>query len=887
MTLLHRLVSVVRWALRRDAAEQELDAELQAFVDLSAADKMRDGASPADARRLAVVELGGVEQVKERVRTSRHGAWLDEIGRDIRYAFRSFSRNPGFVSVVVLTLALGIGTNTAIFSLIDALMLRWLPVRDPQELVQLKIRTPDSRGPAGESFSYTIVRALADEREIFAGLAGFMSYSFTVGTGDSIAKVHGALVTGDYYETLGVKPSLGRLLARADDDRGAPLVAVISDGYWERQFLRSPTVVGQTLLVNGAPSTIVGVSPPGFVGATVGSTADLTIAIAAFGGVNRMIAEITTPGNFFLRVLARPAPDVSIAQANARLAVVWSRIWDSVIATHWPASRRKNFAEARFELEPGGTGWTFMRDLYRKPLIVLMTVVAVVLLIACANVASLLLARASARQREIAVRLAIGAGRGRIIRQLLIESTLLSLAGGAFGIVLAWASGRFLVDAISTGPFPITFDLAPNLHVLGFTAAVAVATAMLFGLAPAFQASGVTPAPVLKDEGRSSVTQSRWLSSLISAQVALSLLLLVGAGLFVRTLRNLQNVDPGFNREGVLIVDLQERRTAVPSDLLDEMQRAPGIVSASVSTHTPLSGSVWSDIAVPKGLPLPERDTAWFIGAGPRFFETMQTPLVAGREFTDRDVAGAPAVAIVNDAFARRYFANQQPIGQYLTASVQGERRDLEIVGLAKNTSAAGLRRASPATVYVPYRQLTGHFSTTLEFRARGSLTQAAAAIRQAMQPRLPDTPVEVRPLSAQIDAAMVQERMMAALATAFGVLALVLTCVGLYGLHAYTVARRTRELGIRIALGAQRPRVIAMVLTGAVRLVVIGVALGLPGAWAGSRWVQSMLFGVKPADPATIAGAIAVLITAALAAAYVPARRAARVDPIVALRHE
>jgi len=363
--------------------------------------------------------------------------------------------------------------------------------------------------------------------------------------------------------------------------------------------------------------------------------------------------------------------------------------------------------------------------------------------------------------------------------------------------------------------------------------------------------------------------------------------LMVGAGLFVRTLRNLQNVDPGFNREGVLIVDLQERRTAVPPDFLDEVQRAPGIVSASVSTHTPLSGSVWSDIAVPRGRPLPERDTAWFIGAGPRFFETMQTPLVAGREFSDRDIAGSPAVAIVNEAFARRYFPDQQPIGQYLTASVQGDRRDLEIVGLAKNTNAAGLRRASPATVYVPYRQLTARFSTTLEFRARGSLTEVAAAIRQAIQPRLPNTPVEVRPLSAQIDAAMVQERMMATLATAFGVLALVLACVGLYGLHAYTVARRTKELGIRIALGAQRRRVIAMVLTGAVRIVVIGVAVGLPAAWAGSRWVQSMLFGVKPADPATLAGAIAVLMTAALAAAYVPARRAARVDPIVALRHE
>jgi predicted permease len=528
-----------------------------------------------------------------------------------------------------------------------------------------------------------------------------------------------------------------------------------------------------------------------------------------------------------------------------------------------------------------------MREMYRKPLMVLMAVVAVVLLIACANVASLMLARASTRQREVAVRLAMGAGRGRIIRQLLIESTLLSSIGASLGILLAWASGRVLVDAIATGPFPVTFDLTPNVHVLAFTGAVAVATGILFGLAPAFQMSGPGPSRTLKDDGRMSSSQSRLLSALIGAQVALSLLLLVGAGLFVRTLRNLQHLAPGFNREGVLIADLEERRTAVPSDLLDDVQRIPGVVAASVSTHTPLSGSVWSDIAVPKGRPLPERDTAYFVGAGPRFFETMQTPLVAGREFTERDAAGAPSVAVVNQTFARRYFPNQLPIGQYLSAVVQGDRRDMEIVGLATDTSAAGLRRASPPTVYVPYRQLTGRLFTTLEIRVVGSLTQASAAIRQAIQPRLPDTPVELRPLSAQVDSAMVQERVMATLAGAFGVLALVLASVGLYGLQAYTVARRTKELGIRIALGAQRRRLIAMVLTSAVRLVSIGVLAGVLPAWAASRWVQSMLFGLKPADPTTIAGAILLLVTAAIIAAYLPARRAALVDPMVALRHE
>jgi putative ABC transport system permease protein len=498
-----------------------------------------------------------------------------------------------------------------------------------------------------------------------------------------------------------------------------------------------------------------------------------------------------------------------------------------------------------------------------------------------------MLARASARQREMAVRLALGAGRARIIRQLLTESTLLSLIGATCGILFAWTSGRFLVNAISTGPSQVAFDLTPNWRILGFTGVVAVATGMLFGLAPAFHTTAIGPSPALKDDGRMSGSRSRWLSWLVSTQVALSLLLLVGAGLFVRTLQNLQNIDPGFNRAGVLTIELQGRRTAFPKELLDEAQRVTGVVSASVSTHTPLSGAVWSDVAVPEGQPIPERDTAFFIGAAPRFFETMQTPLLSGREFTERDSAAAPPRAVINEAFSHRYFPAQNPLGHHLSAIVRGERRDLEIVGLAKNTSAAGLRRPSPPTVYVPYLQLTGDFPTTLEVRATGSLTQVATALRQALQPKLPDTPIEVRPLSAQVDATIVQERLMATLAGAFGALALILVCVGLYGLLAYSVARRTKEIGIRVALGAQRPRVIAMVLGGAARPVLIGVLLGLPASWAVSRWVQTMLFGLNPSDPGTIGRAILVLMTAALAAADLPARRASRVDPMAALRHE
>ena len=884
MTLLHRLASVLTWIFRRNRAEQALDDELRAFVEMSAADKVRDGYSPAEARRLAIIELGGVEQTRERVRTYRHGGGLDDVGRDVRYAVRTFVRNPGFTVIVVLTLALGIGANTAIFSLIDALMLRSLPVPNPRELLQVAFRPTTPAETPGVTFSYAMVRAFDEQRDIFSGVAGFSASSFDVGAPGSISRVPGAMVTGAYYETLGLTPVLGRLLTRPDDEAGAPLVAVLSYGYWERVFARRPDVIGQTLTIKGLPVAIVGVSPPGFVGANVGSVADITMAAATLAQVNASDAPLLGKGNFWMRTLARPAAGVPVAQATARLNAVWPQIADSVIAPHWPVFQRKQLAGASFQLNDGGTGWTFLREMYRKPLIVLMAVVGLVLLIACANVASLLLARASARQREIAVRLAIGAGRGRIVRQLLIESTLLSLIGAAFGVGLAWVSGQFLVALISSGPFDAVFDLSPNWRVLAFTSAIAIATGLLFGMAPALQTTADGTAAALKS-GRMGGSLSRALPTLVSAQVALSLVLLAGAGLFVRTLHNLQRLDPGFNATGVLVAEL-ERGPAVPAALLDEVQRLPGVMSATVSTHTPLNGSVWSEPAVPAGQAVPERDNAFFIGAGPDFFTTMQIPLVSGRAFTARDAGDGPTVAIVNEVFAQQHFKNQNPVGQHLAAKVNGTRRDLEIVGLVRNTHAAGLRVAPPATVYVAYAQLSGDVQRSVSVRATGALGQVSSAFQQTLQTRL-NGPVEVRALSAQVQATIIQERMMATLGAGFGLLALTLACVGLYGLLAYGVAQRTREIGIRMALGAQGARVVALVLGRGMRLVLIGIALGLPAALAASRWVRSMLFGLTPADPVTLGGAILLLVAAAQLAGYIPARRAARVDPLVALRHE
>jgi predicted permease len=886
MTLFHRASSIARWLVRRDSAEQQLDEELRAYVELAAAEHIRDGVPPTEARRLAVLELGGIEQTKERVRTYRHGALLDEVGRDVRYAFRMFAAHKGFTLVVVLTLALGIGANTAIFSLMDALTLRWLPVHDPQELLQIKLQTT-GEPTAGDSFSYPLVRAIDEQTDLFAGAAGFSAFPLDIDNPGSVEKIPAAVVTGAFYDTLGLHATIGRLLTRDDDRPGAPAVGVISYGYWERQFARNLFALGQTLRLNGVPVTIVGVSPSGFVGANVGMVADLTIPAAVIPLVAPQAAPLLNPGNFWLRVLARPRPGVSAAQAQERLTAVWRQIAPPALAPQWPAGRREAFTAAVLRASPGGTGWTFLREMYTKPLRVLMGVVALVLLIACANIASLFLARASARQGEIVVRLALGASRGRLVRQLLIESMLLSAIGGVLGIGLAWLSGTFLINMISAGRFDVAFDLTPNAHILAFTTAIAIATGIVFGVAPAIQATAIGPAPALTASVRVTGSRSRLLPALVSGQVALSLILLVGAALFVRTFQNLRNLDLGFKPNAVLLVDLEGRRTAVPFDLMDRIRRVPGVMTASVSTHTPLSGSIWSEPAVPAGQPIPDRDNAFFVGAGPGFFTTLQIPLVAGREFTERDSPAAPGVAIVNERFAQQHFKNQDPIGQQLAARVRGQKRDLEIVGVAKNTNAAGLRRMPPATVYVAYAQLTGDLPTTVEMRVAGPIGEVSSAVRHMLRSALSNTAIDVRPLSTQVDATSVQERMMATLATAFGLLALVLACIGLYGLFAYSVVRRTKEIGIRMALGAQRKTVIAHIIGRATLLTAIGIGLGLPAAWVASRSIASLLFRVSPTDASSVVVAIVLLASAAVTAAYLPAWRASRINPVEALRHE
>ena len=753
--------------------------------------------------------------------------------------------------------------------------------------MQLSLVSRDAAADApGGTLSYGIVRMLAEQRDSFDGLGAFSARRLNVGPPEAVASVPSAVVAGDFFGALGLEAPIGRLLTASDDAAGAAPAVVISDGYWERRFARSPDAIGRTLLIHDTAVPIVGVTPRGFSGATVGDIADLTITASALSQVDRGSVALLGPGNFWLRVVARPQPGLPPAQLAARLEAVWQREAERVLSPRWSASQRAGAAAQVFRASAGGTGWSYLRVIYRTPLLVLMTMVGLVLLIACANVACLLLARASSRRQELALRLALGAGRARVVRQLVTEGLLLAIAGGGLGIGLAWAASAGLVRLMSTPLLPIDVDVAPNPRVLAFTAAVAMASALLFAVLPALHATAVGPTAAFSTGARAGGRRSRWLSLLVSAQVALALVLLAGAGLFVRTFGNLQRLDPGFSSDGVVFAELDGRRLG-GRDLAAEIARLPGVTAATLATHTPLSGWQWGEPFVPAGQPLPERDTASAIAVGPGYFDTLRIRILDGRAVETQDTAGSGPVAIVNEAFARKFFAGRRAVGQRLATRLAGVPTELTIVGLAGNTRTRGLREDAPETVYLPMAQASGPGSVNLVVRGQGSVASLARTIEPAVRAAMHGTPIEVRPLAVQVGAAIVQERVLALLAAVFGLLALALAVVGLYGVVAFGVLQRLPELGVRLALGARGSQVLGLVLADGARLVGAGVLVGLPAAWLASRYVRTLLFGVSPADPVSGAAAVAALAAAALLAAYLPARRAARTDPLVVLRRE
>jgi putative ABC transport system permease protein len=871
---------------------EDLDDDIRDHIERETEDNIDRGMTPEDARAAALRAFGNVALVKEGARAVWIPVWIDQLLQDARYALRTLRRSPGFSAVVVLTLALGIGLNTGIFGLIDALLLRSLPVRNPQQLIAL-MRIQG--GQSGENFSYPQVRFLAEQDEIFLSLCGFTDDTFNVGPPEALESTGGAWVSANYYQTLGLVPVVGRLLAPDDDRPGASLAAVITDNYWARKFGRDPSAIGRPLLVEGVPVTIVGVSPPGFSGAIVGNAADITVALSVLPQLKPERTFMLGVGGRWLKVLARPREGLSRDQLKARLAIVWAQYLSSTVTPQMSPAARARALSPTVDLKAGATGSSPLRGQFRQPLLVLMGVVGLVLIIACVNVANLLLARAAARQREVALRLALGASRGRVVRQLLTESGLLAILGSGLGVAFAAFGSGVLVNLISSGTDAsdaIALDLGASWRVLAFTTVVTVATTLLFGLAPAFRATVVDPNLTMNaSPNRVTGSRGRLTSALVAAQVSISLLLLIGAGLFVQTLRNLRTLDRGFRHEGVLLVNVDATRAgnegprlrAFYQEMLANAERLPGVTAASLSSVTPLMGGGISLPIAVNGQPIPSGEMHGNLVA-PRYFETLSTPILLGRDFTLRDDASAPGVAMVNEAFVRHYMPDGNPLEQRV--SVVGSPRELQVVGVVKDAVYEGLRQTPPPTVYGAYFQ-SGGGAVTLEIYGGGSLAQAASAIRAEVQPKLAGKLVRIQTLTSQLERSLVQERLMATLASAFGGLALLLAAVGLYGVLAYTVVRRTSEIGIRVALGAQRSQVLGLVMRDVTRMLALGTAFGLLAAWAASRLVSSMLFGLAPNDPATIVLAIALLELTGLLAGYLPARRATKVDPLVALKHE
>jgi predicted permease len=909
MPLLTRLSSLWRNLFHKARTEQELTEEIDAYLEMLIEQKIKDGLDPAEARRAALIELGGGEQVKEKVREARAGHQLETLCRDLRYGLQMLRRNPGFTAVAVLSLALGIGANTAIFSLMDAVLLKMLPVKNPEQLFFIERAGVPQSAKRSSNLSHAYFEQLRARRETLGGVCEF-GYSLRVNVVvDGQAEVAQAQqVSGDFFATLGVNALLGRVLTE-DDDRvpGGHPVAVISHNYWQRRFARDPAIVGKGVAVNGRPFTIIGVTPPDFFGVLVGESPDLWAPVMMYAQLNpgRSIEQyLNSP---LLNVLARLKPEVTEQQARAALT---QHLRQSLMAGSGPQlspESRQALRQQSVALNPASQGLSSLREQFSEPLRILMAVVGLILLIACANVANLLLARATARQKEIAVRLALGASRFRLIRQLLTESMLLAFIGGALGLLFAWWGSGFLLTLVGGGHKPVFIKLTLDLRALGFTAAASLLAGVLFGLAPTWRATRFDLTPALKDATRGSGAGSRLGlgKTLVVVQVALSLLLLIGAGLFVRSLETLKSLDAGLNRENVLLVSTDARMIGYQgrqiADLyqrmLERIRAIPGVRYASLSRQGLLSasGSISSVYAQGRAPRLEDNvfsqddsGIPFYCGVGPEYFETAGMAILRGRGLTAQDDENAPRVAVVNETFARYYFGDEDPIGRRFGRDSNDSGR-IEIVGVVKDAKYNSLREPAPRTFYIPYRQdSTSWRETTFQIRTAADPTNVIAAVRQAAREIDANLPLfNIKTLAKQVDESLAQERLIGAVSSFFGLLALLLAAIGLYGVMAYVVSLRTHEVGIRMALGAHRGAVLRMVLRQGMKLVLIGAGFGLAASLAATRIIANQLFGVTPTDPVTFIGAPILLLMVALAACFAPARRATKVDPLIALRCE
>jgi macrolide transport system ATP-binding/permease protein len=905
---MRELLRRLRHLLHRDEFERELEEEMRHHLALSAEQRGDGGAASR--------QFGNMTLLREESRSMWTWTIWEQFLQDLRYGLRSMAANPLFTAVATISLALGIGANTAIFSFMDGILLRNLPVKNPQELVVFHWRAKSNPsvihgmtgslhrdGAAGRTspnFPFPAFQPLRASSDVVSTVFAYADARRLNMVAQRQAEfAQGMYVSGDFYAGLEVRPQVGRLIADEDDRSGAPLVTVLSWAYWQRRYNGYPGVVGQSILINNKPCTIIGVSAPEFFGVNPGEQPDVYLPLHAAPTLSTFRDETERrdffDGNFYwVEMMGRLRTGVSREQAQTVLA---GRFRQYAASTASTAKEREEFPA--LWLEDGAGGLDSLRREYSKPLFVLMAMVGLILTIACANIASLLLARTAARRREIAVRLSIGAGRMRVIRQLLTESLLLSLFGGVAGLLVAVWGIRSLTWLLANGQERFTLHATLNWQVLLFTFALAVITGTLFGLAPALESTRVDLTAALKqvraNEGLGRTRRFGMGYVLVTAQIALSLLLVVGAGLFVRTVANLHSVNLGFNQEKLLLFSLDAKQAGYKGaalaqfygDLRDRFRRIPGVTSVGLSQF-PLVAYYWDSarIDIP-GVALPEGEETGLSIVDPGFLPTMQIPILRGRGLEERDMT-SPRVAVVTEEFVKKFFPNVNPLGRRF--GLDKEPADIEIVGVARKSLYNSVKeKETPPLAYIPYTQnLDGLGHMYFELRAAGDPLSLVPAVRQMVHDASPNVPVaEVKTQSAQIDETINQERTFAELCSGFAALALGIACVGLYGIMAYAVTRRTSAIGIRVALGAMRGQIAWMVLREVLAVAAAGVVLGLGAAWATTRFVESYLFGMKQHDPWVLAGSVLVLIAAVGAAGFGPAWRAARIDPLVALRHE
>jgi predicted permease len=899
-----------RGLFRTSALHRDLDAELASHLELHAADNVRAGMSPAEARRTALVKLGGLEQTKDNYRYAAGFPILESILQDVRFAVRTLRKSPGFTSVAVLTLGLGIGANTGIFTILHQVLLQRLPVPRPEQLVLLynpgprrgHVSSDESHTDGAESFSYPMYLNLRDRNEVFQGLAAKDTATVNLSFHGSTEQADADLVSGNYFDTLGVRAAFGRTFAPADSATvGGNPVVMLSYAYWKNHFAGDRGLLNQTLLVNNRPMTVVGIVQPGFEGIQRGFVPQVFIPIT-----QPLSSE---PGGFqdhkdyWIKLIGRLAPGMTLQRAQVGLAPLYGALLrdELPLQTGWNDTEKAQFLDKKLVLRPGARGRPILEASAGPQLVALMCLVAAVLFIACANVAGLLTARGAVRQREMAARLSLGASRARLIRQLIVESLLLSTAGTLLGLLIASFTSSALARFADENGIATGLSSALNTPVLLFACALTLLCGILFGVAPALRATRVELVSTLKEQTGtlgSGSSHTRLRKALVVCQVAVALLLVTGAGAFARSLYNVKHIDLGLRPSHVLQFSVapllngydQTRSFNFFHALEDRISALPGVLSVSAAQEPLIADSDRGSNVTVEGEPPAEAGSRHTLrnAIAPGHFSNLGIPLLKGREFTRADGTDSPKVAIINETFGQAFFHATDPLGRHMKFGGRSGPLNMEIVGVVKDSHHSGVKEQIQPFVYVPYSQEKNIGALTFYVRSAQDPVAVATSVRHAVSELDSSLPVaDLRTFERQIDRQFATDRLIAALAGIFGALSAVLAAIGIYGLLAYTVAQRTREIGIRMALGADARLIVALLLKDVAVLIAVGVILGLPVSYALGRLIDSLLYSAKAFEFLGIAGALSLLLLVTLIASYLPARRATRVDPLVALRYE